>query len=204
MKDTDGDDWGDDSPPAYERLLLDALQGDPTLYIRRDEVESCWEYVDEVLRGWREGEVPLREYAAGNRDYAESHPSNRAWLARHPALDADAWRRGVRSRGTTESGAPIVLELENDPLEALRLGSHVGSCLGVGGSFTYSAAAIVLDVNKRVVFAREARTGRFIACTIPWSSIARAPVSSSSITAARNLLARRSLASSRSFSSESW
>ena len=47
-----------------------------------------------------------------------------------------------------------MLRLERDPLEVLRLGTHVGSCFGLGGDMAHSALAIMLDVNKVVVFAR--------------------------------------------------
>jgi glucose-6-phosphate 1-dehydrogenase len=39
-------------PEAYERLLLDAMLGDPTLFIRADEVEASWAYMDRILEGW--------------------------------------------------------------------------------------------------------------------------------------------------------
>ncbi|GLU24669.1 hypothetical protein SLE2022_405770 [Rubroshorea leprosula] len=38
---------------AYERLLLDLIEGDPTLFVRRDEVEAQWEWVDSIRDGWR-------------------------------------------------------------------------------------------------------------------------------------------------------
>jgi hypothetical protein len=47
--------------------------------------------------------------------------------------------------------------VEPDPLEALKLGTYVGTCLGRGGNLEYSAAAVVLDVNKQVVYARDRR-----------------------------------------------
>ncbi|MDH3592762.1 MAG: glucose-6-phosphate dehydrogenase (NADP(+)), partial [Planctomycetota bacterium] len=56
-----------DSPEAYERLLLDALLGDSTLFIRRDEVEASWTFIDPLLAGWRDREgLPLPEYVAGS------------------------------------------------------------------------------------------------------------------------------------------
>jgi glucose-6-phosphate 1-dehydrogenase len=57
--------FGGATPPAYERLLLDALQGEPTLFLRADEIEASWRYADELRRAWEEHDVPLREYAAG-------------------------------------------------------------------------------------------------------------------------------------------
>jgi glucose-6-phosphate 1-dehydrogenase len=54
------DRFGGQSAPAYERLLLDALTGDPTLFLRNDEVEAAWSAVDAI------GDQPLLEYPAGS------------------------------------------------------------------------------------------------------------------------------------------
>jgi hypothetical protein len=53
----------------------------------------------------------------------------------------------------------LALRLERQPLEVLQLGTYVGSCLSLGGLCDYSAAAVVLDVNKQVVYARTRRGG---------------------------------------------
>ena len=51
---------------AYERLLLDAMQGDATLYARADEVETAWAFVDPILEYWKKGKnVKMYGYAAG-------------------------------------------------------------------------------------------------------------------------------------------
>ncbi len=51
---------------AYERLLLDAMQGDATLYARADEVEAAWEFVDPILNYWANGkDVTTYGYSAG-------------------------------------------------------------------------------------------------------------------------------------------
>lgn len=51
---------------AYERLLLDAMQGDATLYARADEVEAAWEFVNPILDYWKNGkDVRMYGYAAG-------------------------------------------------------------------------------------------------------------------------------------------
>lgn len=51
---------------AYERLLLDAIQGDATLYARGDEVEAAWRFVDPILNYWQNGkDVRMYGYAAG-------------------------------------------------------------------------------------------------------------------------------------------
>ncbi|MBX9584826.1 MAG: glucose-6-phosphate dehydrogenase [Gemmataceae bacterium] len=60
-------------PEAYERLLLDALRGDPTLFLRSDEVAAAWAFVDPVLAVWRDGPPPtFPNYAAGTWGPAEA------------------------------------------------------------------------------------------------------------------------------------
>jgi len=51
---------------AYERLLLDAFQGDPTLFARNDEIEQAWAWVDGLLEGWNQDAPPLEVYPAGS------------------------------------------------------------------------------------------------------------------------------------------
>ncbi|MFN8108597.1 MAG: glucose-6-phosphate dehydrogenase [Thermoleophilia bacterium] len=53
------------SAEAYERLLLDALIGDSTLFARWDEVERAWEIVEELLEAWRETPIGAPNYEAG-------------------------------------------------------------------------------------------------------------------------------------------
>ena len=50
---------------AYERLLLDLIEGDPTLFVRRDEVEAQWEWIDAIRDGWTANAMRPRPYAAG-------------------------------------------------------------------------------------------------------------------------------------------
>ncbi len=59
--------FGATPPDAYERLLLDALQGDQTLFLRADEVEAAWEWTDALRASWDlPGAPPLLEYPAGS------------------------------------------------------------------------------------------------------------------------------------------
>lgn len=59
-------EFGAYTPEAYERLLLEALVGDATLFIRRDEVETAWQIVDSIRNGWNGRPLSNREfYAAG-------------------------------------------------------------------------------------------------------------------------------------------
>lgn len=60
--------FGKASPEAYERLLLDAMAGDATLFARRDEVENAWKFIDEIEHAWHKSSTPppMCEYPAGS------------------------------------------------------------------------------------------------------------------------------------------
>ncbi|MCP5042415.1 MAG: glucose-6-phosphate dehydrogenase [bacterium] len=61
-----GSTFGDQSPEAYERLMLDVMAGDATLFMRRDAVETSWSWVMSILDSWHRGGARwLPEYRAG-------------------------------------------------------------------------------------------------------------------------------------------
>ncbi len=78
-------DLGDgDIPEAYERLLLDALNGDNTLFARADAVEASWNFIDPILQAWEQEEsIPLYGYPAGTWGPREADElfadSNETW-----------------------------------------------------------------------------------------------------------------------------
>ncbi len=82
-----GTSFGKASPEAYERLLLDAMSGDATLFARRDEVECAWTFIDTIENAWNEKKhaPPLCNYPAGSWGPDEADEL----LAR----DGRAWRR---------------------------------------------------------------------------------------------------------------
>jgi len=61
-----GSSFGQAGPDAYERLLLDAMLGDPTLFARRDEVEAAWSIVQPIIDGWNDPTIPTHPYEAGS------------------------------------------------------------------------------------------------------------------------------------------
>ena len=63
-----GTSFGKASPEAYERLLLDAMSGDATLFARRDEVEQAWKFIDEIEHAWHNSPnpPPLTHYPSGS------------------------------------------------------------------------------------------------------------------------------------------
>jgi glucose-6-phosphate 1-dehydrogenase len=59
-------------PEAYERLLLDVLTGDPSLFTRADEVETAWGIIDPIIRAWDKQKEPLPVYESGTWGPAET------------------------------------------------------------------------------------------------------------------------------------
>ncbi|MBI2015847.1 MAG: glucose-6-phosphate dehydrogenase [Candidatus Rokubacteria bacterium] len=81
-----GEVFGGEPPEAYERLLLDAIHGDATLYARGDWVEEAWQLLGPVLESWAQEPGPaLHAYEAGSWGPAEAE----GFIAR----DGGAWRR---------------------------------------------------------------------------------------------------------------
>ena len=51
---------------AYERLILDLLEGDTTLFVRADEIEAAWTWVDSIHEAWRAAGLSAKPYTAGS------------------------------------------------------------------------------------------------------------------------------------------
>ena len=72
-------------PEAYERLLLDVMLGDPSLFTRTDEVDNAWQFIDPILDAWSRGVAPPAQYPAGTWGPPEAD--------RLIERDGMAWRR---------------------------------------------------------------------------------------------------------------
>jgi glucose-6-phosphate 1-dehydrogenase len=59
-------------PDAYERLLMAVVRGDLALFMRRDEVEAAWKWVDGILASWTADKTPVHKYAAGTDGPAQA------------------------------------------------------------------------------------------------------------------------------------
>ncbi|MHB2169303.1 glucose-6-phosphate dehydrogenase [Alsobacter sp. R-9] len=62
---TFADAFGVTAPDAYERLLMDVVRGSQTLFMRRDEVDAAWAWIDPILEAWKTSGQPPRPYTAG-------------------------------------------------------------------------------------------------------------------------------------------
>jgi glucose-6-phosphate 1-dehydrogenase len=72
------------SPEAYERLILDAMRGDATLFTRNDEVEAQWRIIDPIVKHWGQDTTsPVPTYPAGSHGPEE---------AKRLLIDDDTWR----------------------------------------------------------------------------------------------------------------
>lgn len=53
-------------PDAYERLILDVIKANPTLFMRLDEVEEAWKWTDRIIEGWQNNLCSMKKYTAGS------------------------------------------------------------------------------------------------------------------------------------------
>src|SRR5690606_27730865 len=58
---------------AYERLFLDAFNGNHALFVRDDEVRAAWAWIDSVSDAWKAGDLPMEPYPAGGWGPAQAH-----------------------------------------------------------------------------------------------------------------------------------
>lgn len=147
-------------PEARLRSLEAWVQRDLRRSVGADVVPPAMTFALQMLRDSSDNRRGLRRflraYLDGDEAYLAEHPATRQWLARHPRIDPVRWAEGITTSVTRGDGVEIVLAIEQDPLEVLRMGTYVGSCLALGGTFSGSAVAVLLDVNKTVIYARDA------------------------------------------------
>ena len=80
--------WQKELPEAYERLLMDVMRGDSTLFTRSDEVEAAWRVIDPFLCAWKnEKDIPMATYEPGSWGPVEAD-------ALHSGVNA-AWRNPI-------------------------------------------------------------------------------------------------------------
>jgi hypothetical protein len=140
-----------------EAMIMETLQG--SFHITENCNKSVFslqvlQLIDANIRPFKRF---LKAFFSGKRDYILSHPVAQIWMQKHSEIDIELWSQGIEYTYESDYYGKIRIGLEKDPLEALKLGEYVGSCLGLGGAFIFSAAAVVLDINKQVIYARNSK-----------------------------------------------
>ena len=73
----------EDVPDAYERLIMDVIRGNQTLFMRGDEVEAAWAWADPIIEGWEERGDKPKPYESGSTGPEEAlmlmHRDGRRW-----------------------------------------------------------------------------------------------------------------------------
>ena len=73
----------EDVPDAYERLIMDVIRGNQTLFMRGDEVEAAWAWADPIIAAWEQGSARPEPYQPGTSGPDESlrliHRDGRRW-----------------------------------------------------------------------------------------------------------------------------
>ena len=68
---------------AYERLIMDVIRGDQTLFMRGDEVEAAWDWADPIIAGWQEAQTNTAPYDQGSSGPEDAlmllHRDGRRW-----------------------------------------------------------------------------------------------------------------------------
>jgi hypothetical protein len=144
---------------VLERLVLDHLRlGLPVQTVRDIDKHALrlLGSVRETRRGLRNF---LNAWWSGDKKYLTNHPTTLAWYKKHTSISRETWELGI-SRKSGDDG--VTVQIERDPLEILKLGTYTGTCLGIGGICSDSAVAALLNVNKKVLYARD-RQGRIVA-----------------------------------------
>ena len=146
-----------DLPDAYETLILDALQGDASLFTRADEVEHAWAIVDPIIESWADADAPaFLNYEAGT--WARPRPMT-CWLAK--AGNGAGSDRTPELRWTSKADSIVGIEQE-----LARIWSQVD--LGVSGREDDGARHIAArtSVMNLVVITRRPEIAERCAATI--------------------------------------
>jgi hypothetical protein len=121
-----------------------------------------WDNALEMLRSVRHNRRVLTELlrheVRGDRSWARGLPANQAFLEVVSAhgLDVQAWL-AQRSRSLVTRAGRLLAYVADDPVEVLQMGNLFGTCLSADGCNAHAAVAAAVEVNKRVLYLRDAR-----------------------------------------------
>jgi hypothetical protein len=142
---------------AREALWVD----DPPRWLLEHENRLLLYSILQLRSGFRDLGLRLLRSRCGSAPWdLLEEPANRNFLdrLRQRGISVEPWiATGRRQEHTTAAGQPVMLALEDDPVEVLHMGRHFGTCLSPAACNFFSAVANAVDVNKRVLYARDAR-----------------------------------------------
>jgi len=96
----------------------------------------------------------LKAAEDGESGYVQRQPLTSNWRRSQTGLDLSLWEQGIEISGQTEREGKLHLRVEQIPWKVLQMGKYSNTCLAFGGCSEHSAAAVMLDINKQVVYAR--------------------------------------------------
>lgn len=143
-------------PAALERLL--GLDGGPPAWLLEPHNLGLLAAATRLTGARRRLAYRLFRLRCGPPPWdLRDAPENRRFVGSLPALDWTPWIDGLGSvEMTAATGRRLFLALEDDPLEIFRMGGHFQTCLSPGAFNYYSVFANAADINKRVLYARDA------------------------------------------------
>ena len=92
----------------YEKLLLDCIVGDQTLFTSTDEVGAMWKYIDPIIRAWQKNKVPLKNYPADSNKISEGLSPEKIL-----AKPAGVLKREIGFVGLGKMGQGLILKLKD-------------------------------------------------------------------------------------------
>mmetsp|Transcript_6604 Transcript_6604/g.10363 ORF Transcript_6604/g.10363 Transcript_6604/m.10363 type:complete len:1115 (-) Transcript_6604:139-3483(-) len=136
-------------PEAYERLILDAINGDKALFIRGDELKAAWRVFTPVLHAMDRGEIPVATYTPGSKGpesaaMRDGQGSEAKSAPAPPSLTVEVLGNGAESQGPT---ANAVREERDGKMEAA---SDFGDDESTALKFVGSMPEIVAEVSRVV------------------------------------------------------
>jgi hypothetical protein len=154
----------------YRRLLfenfnltrLELLENFVLQYLRKpfshDTTTPGLDHAMQLMQGIRENRRQFKRFLhaffQGKGKYIFDHPKTLQWIQDHPKIDQAVWHNGIEvSENLIEHGT-VTVQIESNPFEVLKMGTYVGSCLAIGGWYSFSAVSVLLDANKQVLYAR--------------------------------------------------
>lgn len=140
-----------------ENTILQALKREFDVNPQQEDIKHALAMLGSINDNFRPFRKFLKAYWENNdSNYLLNHPLSQSWLKQHPAIATkiDIWMQGIACSYSVQEFGTIEIKLETQPLEVLKMGTYVGSCLGLGGICSYSAVAVLLNINKQVLYAR--------------------------------------------------